>query len=82
MKSLRLSIDPNGFDFANKQIGNCDPLANDLRFNFEANPTLEELLKQQGKGPINNLSVLAGGWPDDEPVEDFIAALREWRGHA
>ena len=56
--------------------------AHDPRFNFEANPTLDELIKQQGKGPVNDLSVFQGGWPEDEPVEDFVAALREWRVHA
>jgi len=56
--------------------------SNDPRFNFEANPTLDELLEQQGIGPISDVSVFAGGWPDDEPVEEFLAALREWRGHA
>jgi hypothetical protein len=20
-------------------------------------------------------------WPEDEPIEEFLAALREWRGH-
>jgi hypothetical protein len=56
--------------------------SNDPRLNFYANPTLDELLEQQGKGPVNDLSVFQGGWPDDEPIEDFLAALREWRGHA
>jgi hypothetical protein len=56
--------------------------ANDPRFNFEANPTLEELFAQQGKGPVDDLSIFQGGWPEDERVEDFIAALREWRGRA
>lgn len=56
------------------------PTVNDPRFNFEANPTLEELLEQQGKGPVSDLSIFQGGWPDDEPIEDFLAALREWRG--
>lgn len=55
---------------------------NDPRFNFEANPTLEALLAQQEKGPVNDLSVFLGAWPEDESVEDFLAALREWRGHA
>ncbi len=55
---------------------------NDPRFNFEANPTLDELLEHQGVEPISDLSVFGGGWPDDEPVEEFLAALREWRGHA
>lgn len=58
------------------------PTAKDPRFNFEANPTLDELIEQQGKGPVNDLSIFQGGWPDDEPIEDFLAALREWRGHA
>jgi hypothetical protein len=54
---------------------------NDPRFSFEANPTLEELIAQQGKGPVADINVLSGGWPEEEAVEDFIAALREWRGH-
>ena len=55
---------------------------NDPQFDFAANPTLDELLAQQRKGPVNDTSVFRGGWPDDEPVEDFIAALHRWRGHA
>jgi hypothetical protein len=58
------------------------PDEKDPRFNFDANPTLEELIQQQGKGPVDDLSIFKGGWPDDEPIEDFLAALREWRGHA
>ena len=55
---------------------------NDPRDSFEANPTLDELIAQQGKGPITDVRVLHGNfWPEDEPVEDFLAALREWRGH-
>jgi hypothetical protein len=22
---------------------------------------------------------LLGGWPEDEPIDDFIVAVREWR---
>jgi hypothetical protein len=54
---------------------------NDPRLSFDANPTLEELVAQQGKAPVADLSVFQGGWPEDEPVEDFVAAVREWRGH-
>ncbi|MGO9097834.1 MAG: hypothetical protein ACLQGV_21735 [Bryobacteraceae bacterium] len=55
---------------------------NDPRFNFDANPTLDELIAQQGKGPVTDVSVLHGDfWPEDEPIEDFLAALHEWRGH-
>jgi hypothetical protein len=56
--------------------------SNDPRFNFDANPTLDELIAQQGKGPIKDISELHGTfWPEDEPIEDFLAALHEWRGH-
>jgi hypothetical protein len=51
-------------------------------FSFDANPTLDDLIAQQGKGPINDTQVLHGNfWPDDEPIEDFLSALHEWRGH-
>jgi hypothetical protein len=54
----------------------------DPRFNFEANPTLDELIAQQGKGPVMDTRVLHGDfWPEDEPVEEFLAALHQWRGH-
>lgn len=54
----------------------------DPRYNFDAEPTLDELIAQQGKGPVEDVSVLRGDfWPETESVEDFIAALHEWRGH-
>jgi hypothetical protein len=56
--------------------------SNDSRHNFEANPTLDELTAQQGKGPIDDVSMLRGDfWPEDERIEDFLVALHEWRGH-
>jgi len=56
--------------------------AKDPRFHFDADPELEELISQQGRGPIEDLSVLQGGfWPEEESIEDFLAALHEWRGH-
>ena len=55
---------------------------NDPRYNFHANPTVDELIAQQGKGPIRDPKILLGDfWPEDEPIEAFLAALREWRGH-
>jgi len=54
----------------------------DPRLDFEASPTLEDLILQQGKTPIKNPGVLHGDfWPEDEPIEEFLAALHEWRGH-
>jgi len=55
--------------------------SNDPRYNFDANPTVDELIAQQGKGPIGDPRTLLGDlWPDDEPIEEFLAALHEWRG--
>lgn len=54
----------------------------DPRDNFNASPTVDELIAQQGKGPIRDPSVLLGDfWPEDEPIEEFLAALHDWRGH-
>jgi hypothetical protein len=56
--------------------------SNDPRYNFYANPTVDELIAQQGKGPIGDPATLLGDfWPEDEPVEEFLAALKEWRNH-
>ena len=56
--------------------------SNDPRDNFQANQTLDELIAQQGKVPITDVGLLHGDfWPEDERIEDFLAALREWRGH-
>ncbi|MBL8293460.1 MAG: hypothetical protein JNN08_16550 [Bryobacterales bacterium] len=56
--------------------------SNDPRNNFYASPTVDELIAQQGKGPISDPTVLLGDfWPEDEPVEEFLSALHEWRGH-
>jgi hypothetical protein len=52
----------------------------DPALNFDANPSLDELIRQQGKGPVTDPSILHGNfWPEDEPIEDFLAALYEWR---
>ena len=57
-------------------------LTDDPRRNFDASPTLAELIAQQGKAPITDVRLLHGDfWPEDESIEDFLAALHEWRGH-
>ena len=54
--------------------------SNDPGYNFDANPFVDELIAQQGKGPISDPSTLLGDLsPDDEPIEEFLAALHEWR---
>jgi hypothetical protein len=45
-------------------------------------PSVEQLTAEQGTGPINDVTVLHGDfWPEDESIEDFVATIREWRGH-
>jgi len=42
----------------------------------------DEFDRPTGKGPVSDPSILLGDlWPDDEPIEEFLAALHEWRGH-
>ena len=42
--------------------------------------SIEELARVQGVEPIRDVSVLAGGWPDDEDVEAFLAEIYRLRG--
>jgi hypothetical protein len=45
-------------------------------------PSVEQLVAEQGTGPITDVSVLHGDfWPEDESIEEFLEALHEWRGH-
>jgi excisionase family DNA binding protein len=45
-----------------------------------AKPKWLILAEEQGVGPVTDFDALLGhGWPEDEPVEDFIEALNEWR---
>ena len=58
-----------------------DPQSNDPRYNFEANPAIEEIIAQQGKGPLDVSVLHRNAKPDEEPIEDFLTALGEWRDH-
>jgi hypothetical protein len=52
------------------------------RYSAEGHPSIEELMAEQGTGPIIDVRLLHGDfWPEQEPIEDFLAALHEWRGH-
>ncbi len=51
-------------------------------YSSTGHPSIEQLAAEQGTGPISDVSVLHGDfWPEDESIEDFLAALYEWRGH-
>ena len=46
-------------------------------------PTTEELIAAQGlKFPRDPRDLLGSFWPQEESIDDFLSALREWRGHA
>jgi hypothetical protein len=55
----------------------------DAGFNSEqGHPSVEQLMAEQGTGPITDIASLRGDfWPEEESIEDFLAALHEWRGH-
>ena len=45
-------------------------------------PSIEQLMAEQGTGPITDVSMLRGDfWPEEESIEDFLDTLHEWRGH-
>jgi hypothetical protein len=58
-----------------------EPLAMSGREFFSQPPLdLEALAAQQGVRPVTNLDDLFGDfWPEDESVDEFIAAVRQWR---
>ena len=39
---------------------------------------IESLATEQGIEPVSDPSNLLGGWPEDESVDDFLAARQEW----
>jgi len=39
-------------------------------------------MREQGVKPISDAhELLSDCWPEDESIDDFLAAVREWRGH-
>ena len=51
-------------------------------YSASGHPSIEQLMAEQGTGPITDVSLLHGDfWPEEESVEEFVATIREWRGH-
>lgn len=47
---------------------------------FDARPALEQLAKEQGAPLAVDFDDLLGDfWPEDESVDDFLAARERWR---
>jgi hypothetical protein len=49
----------------------------------EGHPTIDELAAAQGVVfPRDPSELLGSFWPEEESVDDFLRAMREWRGHS
>jgi hypothetical protein len=47
----------------------------------EGHPTVDELIADQRVAfPRDPHDLLGDFWPEEESIDDFLAALREWRG--
>ena len=64
-----------------RNSGPDDPLVS-VPYAASGHPSVEQLMAEQGTGPVTDVSVLHGDfWPEEESVEEFVATIREWRGH-
>ena len=41
--------------------------------------SVADLAVAMGVKPFSRVDELAGGWPDDEDLDEFLKALRTWR---
>lgn len=41
----------------------------------------EELAEEQSVYPVDDLSIITGGWPEDEDVDPFLTTIRSSRAH-
>lgn len=46
---------------------------------FWQNKSIEELAREQGVKPIQSLDDLAGDWPPEDSIDEFLALIRESR---
>lgn len=45
-------------------------------------PSINELIAdQRATFPRDPHELLGDFWPEDESIDDFLAAMHEWRGH-
>jgi hypothetical protein len=59
-----------------------DDTASSARYAATGHPSVDQLMAEQGTGPIADVSVLHGDfWPEEESIEVFLETLHEWRGH-
>jgi hypothetical protein len=52
------------------------------RYARAGHPSVKELVAEQGTRFRDDPAELLGDfWPEEESIDDFLRALREWRGH-
>ena len=52
------------------------------KYTRKGHPTVDELIADQGVVfPRDPNELLGDFWPQEESINDFLAALHEWRGH-
>jgi len=52
------------------------------KYILAGHPSITELKHAQGTISTSDPRELIGDfWPEEENIDDFLAALREWRGH-
>jgi hypothetical protein len=45
-------------------------------------PSTDELIAAQGLTfPRDPRDLIGDFWPEDESIDDFLSAMRDWRGH-
>ena len=53
-----------------------------VQYSAAGHPSVEQLMAEQGTGPITDVSALHGDfWPEEESFVEFMETLHEWRGH-
>lgn len=63
--------------------GSDEKRSGSVQYSAAGHPSVEQLVAEQGTGPITDVSLLHGDfWPEEESIEEFLEALHEWRGHA
>lgn len=69
LPSIRSRVKPNKSPIRSTEPS--DPLSVTAA-DFFSGKSIEELAKAQGIEPLRKLALLKGGWPDDEPLDEFL----------
>jgi hypothetical protein len=52
------------------------------KYACSGHPSIQELVAEQGtKFRSDPAELLGDFWPEEESIDDFLMALRDWRGH-